>query len=166
MSDDLIKRKDAIKAYNEAMEELVKWQMEEWQLGDFSECEFNTTDCKHIARKIEAIPSADRPQGDVDAVYIFEREMHNLEQGYITLGEFDERIEPLRHLCYGRPQGEWIEVDDYFIRCKCSICGWESHKYEDDVYGMPYCPNCGARMFAKDINAPNKKGVDDEISCR
>ena len=56
-----------------------------------------------------------------------------------------------------RPQGEWIEVDDYFIRCKCSICGWESHKYEDDVYGMPYCPNCGAKM----------KGADDEnkMSC-
>lgn len=47
-------------------------------------------------------------------------------------------------------QGEWIEVDDYFIRCKCSICGWESHKYEDDVYGMPYCPNCGARMKETD----------------
>ena len=53
-----------------------------------------------------------------------------------------------------RPQGEWIEVDDYFIRCKCSICGWESHKYEDDVYGMPYCPNCGAKM----------KGADDETA--
>ena len=53
-----------------------------------------------------------------------------------------------------RPQGEWIEVDDYFIRCKCSICGWESHKYEDDVYGMPYCPNCGAIM----------KGADNEMS--
>ena len=53
-----------------------------------------------------------------------------------------------------RPQGEWIEVDDYFIRCKCSICGWESHKYEDDVYGMPYCPNCGAKM----------KGVGDETA--
>ena len=53
-----------------------------------------------------------------------------------------------------RPQGEWIEVDDYFIRCKCSICGWESHKYEDDVYGMPYCPNCGACM----------KGIDDETA--
>ena len=63
MSEDLIRRSDAIKAYNEAMGELVKWQMEEWQIGDFSECEFNTTDCKHIVRKIEAIPSADRPQG-------------------------------------------------------------------------------------------------------
>ena len=61
---DLIKREDAIKAYNEAMDELVKWQMEEWQLGDFSECEFNTTDCKHIVRKLEAIPSADIPQDD------------------------------------------------------------------------------------------------------
>ena len=53
-----------------------------------------------------------------------------------------------------KPQGEWIEVDDYFIRCKCSICGWESHKYEDDVYGMPYCPNCGAKM----------KGADNETA--
>jgi hypothetical protein len=49
---------------------------------------------------------------------------------------------------------KWIEVDDYFIRCKCSICGWESHKYEDDVYGMPYCPNCGTCM----------KGADDETA--
>lgn len=51
-----------------------------------------------------------------------------------------------------RPQGEWIEVDDSLISCKCSICGWESHMHEDDVYGMPYCPNCGAKM----------KGADDE----
>lgn len=56
---DLIRREDAIKAYNEAMDELVKWQMEEWQLGDFSECEFNTTDCKHIVRKLEVIPTID-----------------------------------------------------------------------------------------------------------
>lgn len=53
-----------------------------------------------------------------------------------------------------RPQGKWIEVDDVSISCKCSVCGWEAHLYEDDVYGMPYCPNCGARM----------KGADDEIS--
>ena len=51
-----------------------------------------------------------------------------------------------------RPQGEWIEVDDASISCRCSVCGWEAHLYEDDVYGMPYCPNCGARM----------KGADDE----
>lgn len=51
-----------------------------------------------------------------------------------------------------RPQGEWIEVDDVLISCRCSVCGWEAHLYEDDVYGMPYCPNCGARM----------KGADDD----
>lgn len=45
-----------------------------------------------------------------------------------------------------RPQGEWIEVDDASISCRCSVCGWEAHLYEDDVYGMPYCPNCGAKM--------------------
>ena len=48
-----------------------------------------------------------------------------------------------------RPQGEWIEVDDVSISCRCSVCGWEAHLYEDDVYGMPYCPNCGARMRPK-----------------
>ena len=47
--------------------------------------------------------------------------------------------EPVRH-------GKWIEVEDSMIRCRCSVCGWESHLYEDDVYGMPYCPNCGAYM--------------------
>ena len=61
---------------------------------------------------IKSLPSSDIPQGDVDAVAIFEREMHNLDQGYITIGEFDERIEPLRHLCYGRPQGEWIPCSE------------------------------------------------------
>ena len=57
-------------------------------------------------------------------------------------------------LMTGRPQGKWIEVDDSLISCKCSICDWESHMHEDDVYGMPYCPNCGAQM----------KEVDYEIS--
>jgi len=45
-----------------------------------------------------------------------------------------------------RPQGEWIKVDDVSISCRCSVCGWEAHLYEDDVYGMPYCPNCGSKM--------------------
>ena len=45
-----------------------------------------------------------------------------------------------------RKTGEWIEVDDDRISGKCSVCGWEAHLYEDDVVGMLYCPNCGARM--------------------
>lgn len=48
-------------------------------------------------------------------------------------------VQPVRH-------GHWIEVDDDRISGICSECGWEAHLYEDDVVGMPYCPNCGARM--------------------
>ena len=52
-------------------------------------------------------------------------------------------------------RGEWIIPDDdesITITGRCSACGWESHLLEDDVVGMPFCPNCGARM----------KGADDE----
>lgn len=48
--------------------------------------------------------------------------------------------EPVKH-------GRWIETEnDSRISGHCSSCGWEAHLYEDDVIGMPYCPNCGARM--------------------
>ena len=48
--------------------------------------------------------------------------------------------EPVKH-------GRWIEAEnDLRISGYCSSCGWEAHMYEDDVIGMPYCPNCGARM--------------------
>ena len=45
-----------------------------------------------------------------------------------------------------RKTGKWIVVDDGCISGKCSVCGWEAHMYEDDVVGMDYCPNCGARL--------------------
>lgn len=45
-------------------------------------------------------------------------------------------------------KGKWIEADDSDNRIsgRCSVCGWESHMYEDDVVGMDYCPHCGAKM--------------------
>ena len=46
----------------------------------------------------------------------------------------------------GHKTGKWIVVDDGCISGKCSVCGWEAHMYEDDVVGMDYCPNCGARL--------------------
>lgn len=57
----------------------------------------------------------------------------------------------LRHLPSAQPErktGKWIEVNDAYNRIsgRCSVCGWESHLYEDDVVGMDYCPNCGARL--------------------
>lgn len=51
------------------------------------------------------------------------------------------RLEPVRH-------GYWIEPDDEDVStaCICSICDWHGNIMEDDVMGMNYCPNCGARM--------------------
>lgn len=42
--------------------------------------------------------------------------------------------------------GEWKEVDDAIITGTCSVCGWNAIFAETDVTGMPYCPNCGAKM--------------------
>ena len=51
------------------------------------------------------------------------------------------RLEPVRH-------GYWIEPDDgdVLTACICSNCDWHGNIMEDDVMGMNYCPNCGARM--------------------
>lgn len=61
-----------------------------------------------------------------------------------------------------RPQGEWVATKDfdewYGLVYECNICGSETIGGCDN-----YCPNCGARMFVKDINVPNKKGADDEV---
>ena len=57
-----------------------------------------------------------------------------------------------------RPQGEWIEHPQYgTIQCdQCTVV------YNRALYPKNYCPYCGARMFAKDINVPNKKGAEDD----
>ena len=57
-----------------------------------------------------------------------------------------------------RSQGEW---DD---KGYCTNCGKHAPYWSmaTTYYKSNYCPNCGARMFAKDTNVPNKKGADDE----
>lgn len=64
--------------------------------------------------------------------------------------ERDEAIEiilnSIQHLPSVETHGHWIEIEDFTVRGYCSVCGWKSHLYEDDVIGMPYCPNCGAKM--------------------
>lgn len=45
--------------------------------------------------------------------------------------------------------GHWIEPnkeESITVSCFCSECDWASRYYENDVKGMPYCPNCGAKM--------------------
>lgn len=46
--------------------------------------------------------------------------------------------------CHQLRKGTWIPVDSGTVNGKCSVCGYESHLYENDVYGEHYCPNCGA----------------------
>ena len=45
-----------------------------------------------------------------------------------------------------RMTGHWISVESETVNGKCSVCGYESRLYENDVYGEHYCPNCGARL--------------------
>lgn len=45
--------------------------------------------------------------------------------------------------------GKWISIDSNTVNGKCSECGYESHLYENDVYGEHYCPNCGVKMELK-----------------
>lgn len=58
-----------------------------------------------------------------------------------------------------RPQGEWIaQTENYHSHWVCSECGsWALLEYNEQMFLSNFCPNCGARMFAKDTNVPNKK---------
>ena len=51
--------------------------------------------------------------------------------------------------CNQMRTGIWIPVDSETVNGKCSVCGYESHLYENDVYGEHYCPNCGAWLRLK-----------------
>ena len=59
-----------------------------------------------------------------------------------------DEISVLKSLPSAEKKGKWIEDDDATVRGHCSVCGWESHYYEDDVVGANFCPNCGAKMEA------------------
>ena len=102
MSDDLIKRSDAIKAVNR--------EKSDWN------CDYNVP-IDNCIKRLNKVKSADRPQG------------RNLLEEYPSLFE-------------------------------CSVCGASC----DDTYpwdcDIKFCPNCGAKMFAKDINVPNKPQTD------
>jgi Zn finger protein HypA/HybF involved in hydrogenase expression len=125
MSEDLIKRSDAIEA-------LLRMD--------------GTKIDKALAMgEIRSILSADRPQKVIAQITFDEEKLREIVKEAVE--RFKEEYE-----ITDRPQGKWIKIDDVSISCRCSVCGWEAHLYEDDVYGMPYCPNCGARM----------KGADDE----
>ena len=68
-------------------------------------------------------------------------------------GQEDMNIDALHYLqeyretvtnCNQLRTGIWIPVESETVNGRCSECGYESHLYENDVYGEHYCPNCGA----------------------
>ena len=145
-SEDAISRADAIKAYNDAIEELVEAEMEEFNLGDFTECSFNTTQLKLIARKIWDAPSVIPQVPNEDAVsrkglsdkvgrYYEERgDFGSLECFWIL-----QAIKNEPSVMPKPKEGEWVE-DEYGIP-HCSECNC----INNTVY-RNYCPNCGTRM--------------------
>ena len=135
MSDDLIRRSDAI----EALENIP------------------TADKLAVIR-VKSIMKKEDYESLVDSI---RKQAPNV----IVMPHNTELVSPT-----DRPQGEWIEkiVDDVKITV-CSNCDKEptfTHYYGScGNYSLSdFCPNCGARMFAKDINVPNKKGADDDQS--
>ncbi len=70
-----------------------------------------------------------------------------LDNGDITLGEYEEMIEPLkREIEPERKSGKWIEDKKTpgYIKWNCSECGLLVRNPQKPWY--EYCPKCGADM--------------------
>ena len=135
MNDDLIKRSDAIKAICE-------------------NCEYYKNE--KVINDIKAIPPADRPREVIAQVTFDEEKLREIVKEAVE--RFKEEYE-----IADRPQGEWKDVppnawrfNDIVQWHECSACKGRS------MFISNYCPNCGARMFAKDTNVLNKKGAEDD----
>lgn len=71
----------------------------------------------------------------------------------------------VREVVHGENIGTDYAECDQFICSECGIHlqGWvriDDDDYDDGIvheYEFRFCPNCGARMFAKDTNVPNKE---------
>lgn len=114
-----------------------------------------------VAKDINVItnPDLQQPCNDLatDSISIeklltfYERQAKELKGVYGDLGGACSGVAKSIKLLTAQPErkiGHWIEADDSDNRIsgRCSVCGWESHLYEDDVVGMDFCPNCGADM--------------------
>ena len=80
---------------------------------------------------------------------LFTKAENLLIRNKITLGEYDEMVQPLNEEV--RKEGKWIDDDEineklgtYFAHC--SQCGFQMDVHNNRGY-FNFCPNCGARMF-------------------
>ena len=152
MSDDLIKRDDAIEAVKRLSENYTGKGKRDYH----PHVDFIVDELKYC------VPSADRPSATE------------------IMNAYDEGVRKGIAEAYGaygadRPQGEWMPfstaewispVADFY---KCSICGKRVNLFQMRNYN--YCPNCGARMRPRlqgkhfdniIIDEDAMKGADDE----
>ena len=52
--------------------------------------------------------------------------------------------------------GRWLDCENYNDIRQCSECGLIRNIYKQE--GWKYCPNCGTKMDANDMDAPTKDG--------
>lgn len=104
---------------------------------------------------------AERPQGEVDAVEVYEKAESQLERNEITIGEFEKIVEPLRHLFYNRPQGEWIPCSEKLPEKDGSYLVYMSWNYRSmDVLMWSDGWNCTRRINGE-VNRESE--MDEEI---
>ena len=96
----------------------------------------NALDC--ISRKERVMKNADKFKG-IFGIYATE----------LWAKQEKEFLEWLNEDVPERNVGKWIEEDDGIIHGYCSNCGWMAIWQETDVFGMNYCPNCGADMSGR-----------------
>lgn len=77
-------------------------------------------------------------QTDKTRIKILDKDLlDSVPDALFYLNEYQKTVNQLR-------KGTWIPVDSGTVNGRCSVCGYESRLYENDVYGEHYCPNCGA----------------------
>ena len=97
-----------------------------------------------LINAVESFPSADRPTGEINAIAIYEKAKYEVDHNKITLGEFEERIEPLRHMpSADRPKGHIVTNGSGkypTVWAECSECGKPIDAWDK------FCRHCGADM--------------------
>lgn len=81
-------------------------------------------------------------QNAIDVLEILADKMS--DEGQTVMAQAVAVLKYLQSAEPGRKTGKWISVESNTVNGRCSVCGYESHLYENDVYGEHYCPNCGA----------------------
>lgn len=158
--NNYIKLGDAINAYNQAVKKLVKNEMEEFDLGDFTECQFNTTQIKLIARMIANLPAIKVNEDCISRKWIADKiicKCFELNDNY-DVQQILEDINNAPSVIPNRIEGEWEEKETFhnaddnpiieeWQSAKCSVCNkYHTTPYMYSFSNYNYCPNCGARM--------------------